>query len=88
MDKTITVSSTRTTVNHIGERRDGVRVYRSQPERVELQIRTVGPTNGAGSAGVVKACYSQASLSLGDLNELIDMLNYARDCLLNKREPR
>ena len=70
-------------VKHAGEADSGVRVLRSSPEAIELQIRSHGPVNGKRGrhAGVDTPVYSRVSLNRQGLNGLILALQAARDGL-------
>lgn len=72
-----------THVRHEGNADSGVRVMRSNPEAINLQIRSNGPVNGryGRHAGVATPVYSQVALNREGINGLILALQAARDDL-------
>lgn len=62
-----------TCVDHLGHPDAGVRIFKSTPEHLTLQIRTTGRTGGRGSKP--RKCYSSVMLDAGDIAGLIAELH-------------
>lgn len=77
MDKQLTVTAAQTRIDHEGETDECVRVYKSSPECIAIQIRTFGPVAASGQ-GKERSAYSHAELNSSQLDKLIGALQQAR----------